>query len=594
MMQECRLEFLSGRAILRNSLPLLLATAVLCLPLQPLFAATCNVAKAHTSTEAEKALLAADYAKAAGLYEADLTSHPGDIELITGLVHALLRQQKVQEAADQVKAALTVTPNSAALISLRGEVEYRQGMPWIAVKSAFDSDKLDPCNPRNHLLLADLERLSSLYASSRKQLELAHRLDPFDPEIRGEWIDTLPLDKRIIEAEAYLSTPTGNDEEDTRHWRMYLENMKKRAAEPHKACHLVTPMETTVIPFVRTIRYENPMRAFGLDVKLNGRRAELEIDTGAGGLLVTRSVAEHAGLKAFSPTEFGGVGDQGYKPGYSAYADSIHIGNLEFQDCSVKVLDSRSTLDVDGLIGMDVFSRFLVTLDFPMRKLLLDPLPPRPGEADAGPALKTNGTEQDDDDESAEHAKAAEQDKPIGQGADSGVKAAVPTSGGPTATQNSTVQKPAAHGPYDRYVAPEMKDYTPVYRVDHDLILPAGLNGKEIRLFILDTGAWATTISPQAAREVTKVHSDDQIQVEGISGKVERVYNADEVTFNFAHLSQKARGVVAFDTSHISKSENMEISGFLGATTLDLLTIHIDYRDGLVKFDYDPKRGYQF
>jgi hypothetical protein len=38
----------------------------------------------------------------------------------------------------------------------------------------------------------------------------------------------------------------------------------------------------------------------------------------------------------------------------------------------------------------------------------------------------------------------------------------------------------------------------------------------------------------------------------------------------------------------------MEISGFLGANTLDQLTIHIDYRDGLVKFDYDPNRGYRY
>jgi hypothetical protein len=38
----------------------------------------------------------------------------------------------------------------------------------------------------------------------------------------------------------------------------------------------------------------------------------------------------------------------------------------------------------------------------------------------------------------------------------------------------------------------------------------------------------------------------------------------------------------------------MEISGFLGANTLNQMTIHIDYRDGLVKFEYDPKRGYHF
>ena len=108
----------------------------------------------------------------------------------------------------------------------------------------------------------------------------------------------------------------------------------------------------------------------------------------------------------------------------------------------------------------------------------------------------------------------------------------------------------------------------------------------------MDTGAFATTISPEAAREVTKLHNDSFDRVEGISGRVDKVYSAEEVTFHFAHLVEKAPDVVAFDTSRISKQTNMEISGFIGANTLGLLTIHIDYRDGLVKFDYDPSRGF--
>ena len=139
-----------------------------------------------------------------------------------------------------------------------------------------------------------------------------------------------------------------------------------------------------------------------------------------------------------------------------------------------------------------------------------------------------------------------------------------------------------------------MKDYTAVYRVAHNLILPTALNDGKLRLFILDTGAFTTVISPQAAHEVAKINSEARLQVEGISGKVEKAYVADEVTFNFAHLSREAEGVVSIDTSRISKAVGMEITGFLGADTLYLLTIHIDYRDGLVKFDYDPKRGYQF
>ena len=108
----------------------------------------------------------------------------------------------------------------------------------------------------------------------------------------------------------------------------------------------------------------------------------------------------------------------------------------------------------------------------------------------------------------------------------------------------------------------------------------------------MDTGAWSTTISPQAAREVSKLHSDD-MKVKGLSGEVNKVYTTDDITFRFAHLSQQAYGVYSFDTSHISKNAGLEISGFIGANTLKLLTIHIDYRDGLVKFDYDPNRGYR-
>jgi hypothetical protein len=78
--------------------------------------------------------------------------------------------------------------------------------------------------------------------------------------------------------------------------------------------------------------------------------------------------------------------------------------------------------------------------------------------------------------------------------------------------------------------------------------------------------------------------------VKGLNGEVKKAYVADEVTFTFAKIAQKIQGVPSFDTSEVSKNVGLEISGFLGARTLELTTIHIDYRDGLVKFDFDPKR----
>jgi predicted aspartyl protease len=425
------------------------------------------------------------------------------------------------------------------------------------------------------MLLADLLRISSLYASARAHVLTAHQLDPDDPDIRGEWIMTLPLKQRIPEVEAYLAEPRGDDAEDLRHLKDYLEHMRKLALAPRKPCKLVSQTKATQIPFAYLMYDATHFEGFGLDVKLNGHNARLEIDTGAGGLLVTNSVAKRAGLQAFSQSEVGGIGDEANRKGYTAYADSIRIGDLEFQNCAVTVIGNRVMPgDIDGLIGMDVFSQFLVTLDYPMRKLSLGPLPPRPGEdpASAG-KLKTENDDEDDEEQASEKPAQPEvASKPA----------------------NAAAEKPPAHGPYDRYIAPEMKDYTKVYRVGHDLILPAALNASKIKLFIMDTGAFTTSISPDAAREVTKVHGDSWTSVKGINGEVKKVYSANKIVFRFANLSQEVDGVLAFNTSKLSKDDGMEISGFLGASTLNLLTIHIDYRDGLVKFDYDRNRGYHF
>jgi hypothetical protein len=139
-----------------------------------------------------------------------------------------------------------------------------------------------------------------------------------------------------------------------------------------------------------------------------------------------------------------------------------------------------------------------------------------------------------------------------------------------------------------------MKDWAHIYRIGHSLLIPAALNSSSQKMFILDTGSFSTTITPDAAREVTKVHSGSNFRVQGLSGTVDKVYTADSITFRFANISQKVQDVVAFDTPSISKSLNMEISGLIGYTALAQMTIGIDYRDGLMKFSYDPNRGYRY
>lgn len=541
----------ANRPIARWIPRLVLMLTLLLLPARCLFAVSCPVVKHNPPSDADKALLAADYVKAESLYRAALTAHPGDVDATVGLVDTLLRNQKVLDADEAVKSALDATPNSAALLTLRGEVEFRQGKPWVVEKTVLDSYKLDPCNPRTRLLFARFAAVNSRYATARQQIALAHQFDPQDPQIRAAWIQTLPLQQRITEMQDYLSAPSGDDPETILQMKAELDRWIKQSAGPARVCSLASTATSADIPFIKLIGYAGHTRASGLEMGMNSTTARLQLGAGEGGLTVYRPVAERAGLKRLTPSEPGAF--PGAKPTYTAYADSIKIGSLEFHDCTLKVIDASSPNDDgDGLIGIDLFSDFLLTVDYPMRKLQLAPLPLRPQQTSAPtPSLHTDLTE------------------------DSGLAGPQPT---------------------DRFIAPEMKDYTQIYRVGNNLILPAGLTGEKvkdasaaaIKLFILNLGAPETNVSFGVAMDVSKVHEQNSPWGAG------KIQVADEITYNFAHMSQKVNGVATTDTAMVSKTTGMEISGFFGANTFQLLIMHIDYRDGLVKFEYIPNRGYKF
>jgi hypothetical protein len=144
----------------------------------------------------------------------------------------------------------------------------------------------------------------------------------------------------------------------------------------------------------------------------------------------------------------------------------------------------------------------------------------------------------------------------------------------------------------DRYVAPEMKDWTPVFRAQHMLIVPTYIGSAPVKLFLIDTGAQKSMISPAAAREVTQVSSFTNAKVVGINGEVQNMLVADKVSITFAHVTQMNRGLQSFDFSGVSRSAGVDISGIIGFPMLSELVISIDYRDDLIHVTYDPRKGH--
>ena len=151
---------------------------------------------------------------------------------------------------------------------------------------------------------------------------------------------------------------------------------------------------------------------------------------------------------------------------------------------------------------------------------------------------------------------------------------------------NAKSAKPQGVGPKDRYIAPEMATWAPVFTIGHSLLVPTRLNKKAGRLFVIDTSSQFTAVSRNDASEVAHLYSGRIVR-----SLTSKARNAGNVTLQFGDKIQAMYDVTVLDLSDISKNLGTEVSGFIGSSALQLLTIRIDYRDGLVKFDYDPKRG---
>ena len=125
-----------------------------CIAFSSAHATSCKVATAYEPSEADQAFLQSDYDRAVTLYQAGLLEKPGDPALTASLALTFLRQQKIKEADDLVQKALTQNPKSAILLTSLGEIQYREGTPWLAGATASEAMQLDPCYPQLHLLRA--------------------------------------------------------------------------------------------------------------------------------------------------------------------------------------------------------------------------------------------------------------------------------------------------------------------------------------------------------------------------------------------------------------------------------------------------------
>lgn len=457
------------------------------------------------------------------LLQASAAKDPRDPLIAAALLSSLVYEGRVDDASDAADADAAAFPNSAEVMAARGEFAYYMSDMAEAERLFRGALKLNESSPRATYGLYRIFHAASMYRAARLLCFKAHELDPDDALITSAYIRYLARAKREeVEPPFRAAHPWFYN-----HFEQNQETSSEVKGELNgrKIFELEGGRQETTLPLVSLMDGPNRVRGVGLEVSIQGSRPmRLLLDTGASGIVIKQSAVDKAGLNHLGSLEARGIGDKGARSAFVTVAETCRIGTLKYQTCVFQALEGKGRVagDEDGLIGADFFRDYLIHIDFQKRQLHLTPLPERP----ANP-----------------------------QG-------------------------------YDRVVAPDEAGFTPVLRSGDHLFVLTKVNGKNWGLFLLDTGSSISNLDSTFARLSTKIYGSDYIRVTGVSGSVKSVFEADKAELQFGHFRQRNLGLVAFNLNNSPEHQDFRMAGILGIPVLSMFRLTIDYRNGLVNFDY--------
>ena len=481
-----------------------------------------------------------DWNKAQKLAAAAYAANPAaersrEIEL-----QAMLENGHMDEAEKQSNEWLAAKPGSVYALLTAAEVQFRKG-EW---RESYVTDAkalaLDPCSPYILEDMANYENLAGYRGTAEKHLTAAHALAPQDELIARRWADSLP-DAQQLPALIKIDTDSKVLTEKQRAKR--LQRLEHTEALSQATCSLASSSGAAVVTLVPVDTAFGKVYD-GIEVEFNGRKRILQLHTGVSRFLLTRAGSNGLNLRKVADARVGAEGDEGSAESEIDVADSIRIGGLQFQNCRVIALEQYGRLgptnqvgsvhmdSIDGMMGSNVFDHYLVTIDYPHHQLRLEPLPPIPG---------------------------------------SPVDAPVDALGGSTSPDWLRV---------DRYVAPTMKSWTPIYVDGYVIELPARVSNSAgqgpNRIFTLASGTDHNMIDTRLASSVSTLAASN-MQFRGPGGTVRNNSVAGKLNLDFAGLRLPVESMDARDfLSHD------DISGYIGFPALSQVAIHIDYRDHLL------------
>ena len=325
-----------------------------------------------TAAEARRELFTGHSDFAAKLYARVVAAEPSSGDAWYGLVRSQLEGHHPKEAQASADDALKKAPGTPGAETAAGMADWRSGQLNDSIKHFGAALKLDP---KYAGALAGMAVVESALAKSRTARDLwtrAWMASPDDPALIAAHSASSKGTDQIAGLEKALA---GLDPASDAGRSFQTRLATARALVDTKVGRLVSPYQNSTIRLYG-IFTGRPMTLNRLTVHvvLNGRvTVALLLDTGASGIAIAPSMAEKAGLTRLADVAGEATGFGTMKPlSIAAYmAKEVRVGDVTFADCPVQAFAAAQSVDYDGVIGADVFERFLVKIDFPKQELVL-------------------------------------------------------------------------------------------------------------------------------------------------------------------------------------------------------------------------------
>lgn len=244
---------------------------------------------AAPSTPASIAFAEGRPTDAEALYAQDLNAHAGDPSATAGLIRSLLRQGKLAQAADLANQQHAPESNSAPVLTALAELDLRKGLPWEARQLLSTALAKDRCFGRAFLIRSRIDRIDSMYASERSDLQRAYELNPLDADIKHAWNTVDTPAKDITGTLEYLATNQKIDPAARKAAEEYVASMLPLLSETSQNCRIVPADTAATLPLQPMMRDGRHVDGYKLEVQLGQSRAKLVVDTAASGLYISRA-----------------------------------------------------------------------------------------------------------------------------------------------------------------------------------------------------------------------------------------------------------------------------------------------------------------